>query len=47
MRAQTIWLRVELWPDAALPVAVLQPLTEERLLAIAQPLYSDLAAHMD
>ena len=32
-------------PDAALPAAVLQPLTEQQLLSIAQTLYDDLAAH--
>lgn len=32
-------------PDAALPAAVLQPLTEQHLLIIAQTLYDDLAAH--
>lgn len=32
-------------PDAALPVAVLQPLTEQHLLTIAQILYNDLSTH--
>lgn len=33
-------------PDAALPAAVLQPLTEQHLLAAAETLYGDLTAHM-
>lgn len=33
-------------PDAALPAAVLQPLTEQHLLTTAQALYDDLDAHM-